>query len=186
MTYWNLKQVAPQQTKHHTHIHTHIETSITTPTLPNSFRHTLDSVVQQRLRVYTLLSFFPFIFIYLCLSLSLSMGLWTPFFQQFELYDFILSSFYAFFMLHVAVFSLCRSTNPLPVSSFQLPVQNPQLGSRSQSLCSCTVPLHPFAIPFQHKNITTRPASVVALSSHFVILFFHSLLSTELYYLCII
>lgn len=50
--------------------------------------------------------------------------------QQFLLYDFILSSFYAFFMLDVAVFSLCWPTNPPTAPSTKYPLAFPVHSSR--------------------------------------------------------
>lgn len=135
-------QTSRTTTNKATHTHTHTcRGTITTPTRPITHSPPLHCPLDPSSFVgcatYSLLSFvslrfvlsfffFPF-FLLLCLSVFLAFlrvsGLRSPclrFSRQFLLYDFILSSFYAFFMLDVAVFSLCWPTNP-PGTTFPVP-----------------------------------------------------------------
>lgn len=194
MTYWNLKQVAPQQTKHHTHTHT-CRGTITTPTrpithsctslplLPVSVYRNIFTPFFRFTAVYFLLPvFFPFSFLFgsvlglsVCLSVFLAF-LWVSgpgpqvlhsflrFSQQFLLYDFILSSFYAFFMLDVAVFSLCWPTNPPSAHSTKYPssrVPDPKTQFSTVQF-SLSLYLSPSLTPL-NKWITTRPVRFSSL-----------------------
>lgn len=132
-------QTSRTTTNKATHTHTHLQRDYYNTYAPyNSFPHAPRSLftvpsslsphvhrllVVQHIHSFSFVSLrfvlFSFFFFFLCLSVFLAFlrvsGLRSPFLrfsQQFLLYDFILSSFYTFFMLDLAVFSLCWPTNP--------------------------------------------------------------------------
>lgn len=178
-------------------------------TVPSSLHpHVHRLLVVQHIHSFSFVSLrFVLFSLLLCLSVFLAFlrvsGLRSPFLrfsQQFLLYDFILSSFYAFFMLDLAVFSLCWPTNPpmavpspqeqrsqfLGLSSSRVPdasqntVQYGSLLARLPAPFSVSVPLSlSVSLAPLNKWITTRPV-------RFSFRFAAACCGQSFYYLCII